>query len=99
MTQITVRVAGPLVLLAGSLAHVAAAAGAAVSGEPRQWHKVTLTFDGPFARERDARPHPFLDYRLTVRFAHEAGRHAYDVPGYFAADGNAGETSGEEGTR
>jgi hypothetical protein len=99
MTQITLRVAGPLVLLAGSLARVAAAPGAAVSGELRQWHKVTLTFDGPFARERDAGPNPFLDYRLAVRFAHESGRHAYDVPGYFAADGNAGETSAEEGTR
>ena len=70
-----------------------------MSGELRQWHKVTLTIDGPFARERDARPNPFLDYRLTVRFAHESGVPAYDVPGYFAADGRAGETSAEEGAR
>jgi hypothetical protein len=70
-----------------------------VTGELKQWHKVTLTLDGPHARERDVDPNPFLDYRLTVRFQHESGRPAYDVPGYFAADGDAGETSAEEGTR
>jgi hypothetical protein len=70
-----------------------------VTGELKQWHKVTLTLDGPFARERDSDPNPFLDYRLTVRFQHESGTPAYDVPGYFAADGNAGETSAEEGTK
>ncbi len=87
-----------LVLLVGSLAPFAAAeAKVAVTGELRQWHKVTLTLDGPLARERDTRPNPFLDYRLTVRFAHESGRPVYDVPGYFAADGHAGETSAEEG--
>ena len=88
-----------LVLLVGSLAPFAAAeAKVAVTGELRQWHKVTLTLDGPFARERDTRPNPFLDYRLTVRFAHESGRPVYDVPAYFAADGHAGETSAEEST-
>ena len=88
-------------LAALSLPVLAAAAPVArsVSGELKQWHKVTLTLDGPFARERDTRPNPFLDYRLTVRFAHESGPPRYDVPGYFAADGNAGETSAEEGTK
>ena len=70
-----------------------------MSGELKQWHKVTLTLDGPFARERDTQPNPFVDYRLTVRFAHESGEPSYDVPGYFAADGDAGETSAEEGTK
>jgi Domain of unknown function (DUF5060)/Putative collagen-binding domain of a collagenase len=89
-----------LLLLAGPLApSPAARATVVVSGELRQWHKVTLTLDGPFARERDTDPNPFLDYRLTVRFRHESGSPAYDVPGYFAADGNAGETSAEEGTK
>ncbi len=72
---------------------------AEVSGELRQWHKVTLTLDGPQARERDTQPNPFLDYRLTVRFTHESGAPRYDVPGYFAADGDAGETSAEAGTK
>jgi hypothetical protein len=70
-----------------------------VSGDLKQWHKVTVTLDGPFARERATDPNPFLDYRLTVRFQHESGSPAYDVPGYFAADGDAGETSAEEGTK
>ena len=64
----------PLVLLLLTLAPPAgAAAPAELTGELKQWHKVTLTLDGPFARERDTQPNPFLDYRLTVRFAHESG--------------------------
>jgi hypothetical protein len=89
-----------LLLLAGTLAPVFGAdPRVAFSGERRQWHKLTLTLDGPFARERDNDPNPFVDYRLTVRFAHESGSPAYDVPGYFAADGDAGETSAEEGAK
>lgn len=71
----------------------------AVTGDPRQWHKVTLTLDGPFAHERDTDPNPFTDYAMTVRFTHESGEPSYRVPGYFAADGNAAETSAESGTR
>jgi hypothetical protein len=70
-----------------------------VTGELRQWHKVTLTMDGPVVHERDPLTNPFLDYRFTVRFTHESGTPSYDVPGYFAADGRAGETSAEGGTR
>jgi len=69
----------------------------AVSGELKQWHKVTLTLNGPFARERDADPNPFTDLRMTVRFVHESGSPDTAVPGYFAADGKAGESSAEEG--
>jgi hypothetical protein len=89
-----------LVLLASSAAPpTPAPSNAELSGERRQWHKVTLTLDGPFARERDSSPNPFLDYRLTVSFAHESGAPSYEVPGYFAADGNAGETSATEGSK
>ena len=42
-----------------------------VSGELKQWHKVTLTLDGPFAYERDTDPNPFTDYRFVV-FEHES---------------------------
>lgn len=69
-----------------------------VTGELKQWHKVTLDLDGPFAYEQDNKPNPFTDYRMAVRFTHESGSPSYDVPGYFAADGNAGETSAESGT-
>ena len=46
---------------------------AAVSGELRQWHKVTLTLNGPQASETDSSPNPFTDYRMTVTFTHESG--------------------------
>ena len=70
-----------------------------IGGELKQWHKVTLTMDGPFAHENDKAPNPFSDYSMTVRFTHESGAPVYDVPGYFAADGNAGETSASSGTK
>ena len=72
---------------------------ARITGELKQWHKVTLTIDGPPAREADAEPNPFLDFRMTVAFTHESGSPAYRVPGYFAADGRAGETSASSGDK
>lgn len=71
----------------------------ALSGELKQWHKVTLTLDGPFARERDTAPNPFTDYRMTVTFTHESGSPSSEVPGYFAADGDAANSSAEFGTK
>jgi hypothetical protein len=68
-----------------------------LSGEQQQWHKVTFTLDGPYAHEQDNSPNPFLDYRLSVQLTHEKG--TFSVPGYFAADGNASETSAESGTK
>ncbi len=69
------------------------------SGEMKRWHKVTLTMDGPFAHELDKEPNPFTDYRMTVRFAHESGSPVYEVPGYFAGDGNAAETGADNGIK
>ncbi len=73
-------------------------AGVTISGELKLWHKVTLTLDGPFAHERDNRPNPFTDYRMTVVLLH-ADSTTYSVPGYFSADGDAGNTSAESGTK
>jgi hypothetical protein len=70
-----------------------------VGGELRQWHKVTLTLDGPPADERANDPNPFRDYRLTVQFTHESGVPTYSVPGYFAADGDAANTSAGAGNK
>ena len=70
-----------------------------VSGELRQWHKVTLTIDGPFAHETNQSPNPFLDYRFMVTFTHESGSPSYRVPGYFAADGSAAQTSATSGNK
>ena len=69
-----------------------------VGGELKQWHAVSLTFDGPFAHELDTQPNPFTDYQLDVVFTHESGA-SLRVPGFFAADGNAGETSAQSGTK
>ena len=69
-----------------------------ITGELKTWHEVTLTQSGPFAHEQDISPNTFLDYRMSVTFAHESGHPSYTVPGYFAADGNAAETSAEQGT-
>jgi hypothetical protein len=66
-------------------------AGIVLSGELKQWHKVTLTLDGPLANERDPEPNPFTDFTFNVTFAHESGVPNYTVPGYFAADGGAAD--------
>lgn len=69
-----------------------------VDGVLKKWHPVTLTFEGPEASETDEY-NPFSGYRLNVTFRHEGGREGYIVPGYFAADGNAGETSATSGNK
>ncbi len=70
-----------------------------ITGELKQWHKVTLTLNGPFATETDKTPNPFSDYRMTVTFKHESGSPVYQVPGYFAADGKAANTGAAEGNQ
>jgi len=68
-----------------------------LTGEMKEWHAVTLNLNGPFAYEQDISPNPFLDYRMSVTFSHESGIPTYTVPGYFATDGNAAETSANSG--
>jgi hypothetical protein len=69
-----------------------------IAGELKQWHKITLDLAGPFAAETDTAPNPFTGYRFDVTFTHESGTPSYVVPGYFAADGKAAETSATAGT-
>ena len=70
-----------------------------ISGELKQWHKVTLTLSGPQADEASAAPNPFMDYRMMVTFAHESGTPTYSVPGYFAGDGDAANSSATSGNK
>jgi hypothetical protein len=77
---------------------LALAAKVQTGGELKRWHKVTLTFDGPRASE-DATPNPFRDYRLNVTFTHAHTRRSHTVPGFYAADGNAAETSAAAGSK
>jgi hypothetical protein len=85
-------------LLVECLAGPSLAADVVLSGELHQWHKVTLTLDGPQASE-DGTPNPFLDYRMQVTFRHPETGLTYHVPGYFAADGDAANTSATSGNK
>ena len=67
-----------------------------VTGELREWHKVTLGMEGPFASE-EGTPNPFMDSRLDVTFTCDDRR--YVVPGYFAADGDAAESGADSGNQ
>lgn len=68
-----------------------------IEGELKQWHKVELTVKGPKSSE-NGKVNPFANYRLDVVFTSENGTE-YIVPGYFAADGNAGNTSATSGNK
>jgi len=70
---------------------------ATITGELRQWHKVTLTLGGPSASEGGS-PNPFIDYRMNVTFTHPASGLTYVVPGYFAADGDAANSGADSGS-
>ncbi len=69
-----------------------------ISGELKKWHKITLTFDGPETSETD-KLNPFMNYRFNVYFTHNESGKTLMVPGYFAADGHAGETSATSGNK
>ncbi len=68
-----------------------------IQGELKKWHKVTLSFEGPDTSE-SAEENPFLNYRLNVTFSHQASGEEFLVPGYYAADGNAGNSSADSGS-
>ena len=67
-----------------------------VGGELRQWHTVQLDLRGPALGEQTT-PNPFLDIRADVQFEHVASGRRFDVPGFYAADGDAAETSADSG--
>ena len=69
-----------------------------LEGETMRWHPIAITFAGPCTAEA-AEPNPFLDYRLTVTFTHTESALQVAVPGFYAADGNAAETSATAGNR
>lgn len=76
--------------------HHAASEDIQLKGELKKWHKITLIIDGPETSEF-AKVNPFLDYRLNVEFTN--GNVSYQVPGYYAADGNAHESGASEGSK
>ena len=67
-----------------------------ISGEMRKWHRTTFTFNGPDSSET-AGLNPFTDYRLNVTF--NQGTRTIVVPGFYAADGNAAQSSANSGNK
>jgi hypothetical protein len=67
-----------------------------VYGDLKKWHRVTIAFEVPECSE-NGDPNPFLDFRLEVIFRHHASANMLTAPGYFAADGFAGETGADSG--
>lgn len=67
-----------------------------IDGTLKKWHKVTLTFESDNLNESDEN-NPFLNYRLNVIFKNKDK--VYVVPGFYAADGRAAETSAKGGRK
>ncbi|SFZ95320.1 protein of unknown function, partial [Flaviramulus basaltis] len=65
------------------------------TGDLNQYHKTTLTFDALSLSEV---PATYLNYRMNVTFTAPSSA-TYTVPAYFAADGNASETSATSGNK
>ncbi|MCJ8163298.1 DUF5060 domain-containing protein [Pontibacter sp. E15-1] len=87
----TVNVLLVLLLLTGRLVSAQQ-----ITGELKTWHCVTLTFDGPETSEFDTL-NPFLNYRMEVTFSD--GSKTLTIPGFYAADGNAGQTGARSGNK
>jgi len=65
-----------------------------LEGDLKKWHKISLVFNGVSASEFE-KNNPFLNYRLVVTFTN--GKSTISVPGFYAADGNAAESSANSG--
>lgn len=65
-------------------------------GDLKQWHTLTLTFEGPETEETNP-VNPFLNYRLEVAFAKDSLQML--VPGFYAADGNAANSGKARGNK
>ncbi|UCD58538.1 MAG: DUF5060 domain-containing protein, partial [Candidatus Hydrogenedentota bacterium] len=87
-----------VIVLTASLGAIAAPVGGTgvAEGDLMQWHRVQITFNGPSTSET-AKVNPFLQYRLNVTFTN--GDKTYVVRGFYAADGNAAETSAKAGNK
>ncbi|MEM9043263.1 MAG: DUF5060 domain-containing protein [Pseudomonadota bacterium] len=67
----------------------------AVSGELKQWHKVTLDFESNTVFTEE--PETFRDHRLDVTFTNQDTGEVLVIPGFFAADGDAAESGATSG--
>lgn len=85
------------IVLAAAACLTLAAAPPSLTGARKQFQPVALTFTGPQTAE-DATPNPFTHYSLDVTFTHSSGA-VRKVAGFFAADGNAAESSATAGDK
>jgi hypothetical protein len=68
-----------------------------ITGDTTDRHTMTFAIKGPDVSEAGA-TNPFTDYKLIVAFQYVlSGGERYKIPGYYAADGNAGETGASSG--
>jgi CubicO group peptidase (beta-lactamase class C family) len=65
------------------------APGETIEGTKAVWYPITLSFQGPKAKETDNSPNPFLDYRLNVILSDPSGATRV-IPGFFDGDGTGG---------
>jgi hypothetical protein len=61
----------------------------------QQWHPYTISFEGPNTSEYSSE-NPFMQYLLLVEFEHNDTVKV--IRGFYAADGNAAETSADSGS-
>ncbi len=66
-----------------------------VSGELKRYHPVAVTFDGPTRSENAA---TFTNHRFNLNVTAPDGTEL-TIPGFFAADGNAANTSATSGNK
>lgn len=82
---------------AGQAAHPDGDGSLRITGAQQLWHTLQFDLAGPYASETDTSPNPFTDHRMTLVLTHEDGQRL-SIPGYFAADGDAANSSGSSGT-
>ena len=68
-------------------------------GPWKKWHPLHVTFDRATNTSEIDQDNPFRNYRLDVYFVHPASGTVHRVPGYYAADGNAADTSASMGSK
>ncbi len=65
-------------------------------GQENYYQYQPITLDFPITSTSEiASENPFLDYKLQVEFKN--GNQVFSVPGFYAADGNAAQTSASDG--
>ena len=75
--------------------NVQAAPACSVEGSSKAYQPITIECEGPNVGEDDS-SNPFMNYRMTVTISGDG--ETWKIPGYFAADGNAAQSSAINGS-